>query len=339
MNMGFGDGAFLASVREQYKQYLPEGAEFPFKNLGSASLVESHENLKKAYGGEHGGLEYEDYRRFLEVLAKEVVDRLESSIKREKGEHGFQFIKRMAGLEGEYVAARGFLMKITNHYDLEGLREILAAAGSVVKKREGPSPLDHEQNSKVFVYTDRVHQDKFSAAIAKGDTEAMGDLSAKGVPLDGPRTWRQDRPLFEAARYGQIEAARALLDAGANQDLASRRHKGLSLIAQAALHNQTEFFKFMLTRGADPGILLTEKVGPDTVFDIVQRNTYAGDEESRGIWNLLKDLGKSGKVYEQGKGMGKLLKTSIHPEESVNARSELELRGLGVWVGSIDRDG
>ena len=330
------DGAFIDSVKDRYREYL-QSKEIPFKNLGSPSLRESKENLNKALYGEHGGLRYADYRRFVGILGEELVSAVKASIpsgegweeeREEKpGESGFLYVVRVEKvrcivrnkkssvvlLDPEIGGSDSLLEKLQKEYDPYGLlvEFDMAAANAILDTgimagkrgaKEGTDWLTKFRGwivsgleSDKDIYIERVKADRFSLAASRGDMEAMGDLRTAHFDniLDGWGAWKQDRPLFEAAKYGQVEAAKALLGGGAwaNEDLTSRKIKGLSLLGQAAFYGQSEFFEFMLTRGADPRVLLDQKVEGVSVFDILENRAGSGkDKASARILDTLKGV-------------------------------------------------
>ena len=113
------------------------------------------------------------------------------------------------------------------------------------------------------------------------------------VSIDGKGFDRvYDKPLFEAAKHGQVESAQALLELGANEYLTSSKVPGLSLISQAALHGQPEFFNFMLERGADPKVLLTQEVDGKSVYQRIQERSSGSSDEGE-MWKLVESAVKS----------------------------------------------
>ena len=330
---GLNDQQFINSVKEQYKQYLPEGESFPFKNLdgdrGIFGMLEANENLEKAMEqGEHGGLEYEAYRRFLGILGKDVVRAAETAFGKEAGQTGIKFLgSAVKSKNPAALKSRDLLNNLQMRFDPDNTRgglidesaeKMAAYAGYAgrasttadrlwVKKQwrhRFQDTIRDDLVSHKASYTKRVEQDRFATAASRGDVSALQDIADPGASLDGNNTWRQDRPLFEAAKYGQVEMARVLLDAGANQDLTSRKTKGLSLIGQAAMYSQPEFFKFLLTRGVDPKVLLTERVMGRAVCDVVRDRSDDGkDKASQQIWKVLEDLLKGQDGAEQGLGV------------------------------------
>ena len=141
-------------------------------------------------------------------------------------------------------------------------------------------------------------------AVGKGDIGEMTGYSSS-TPVNGePLVRAFDRPLFEAAKHGQVEAAKALLGFGANEDLTSYKVPGLSLISQAALHGQPEFFDFMLTRGADPKVLMDQDVKGISVYAHVAREAAdSPDGSSAKILRALQGLknkAKARKIQDKG---------------------------------------
>jgi ankyrin repeat protein len=83
--------------------------------------------------------------------------------------------------------------------------------------------------------------------LSYGATPAEG-LSGEDWPK-AAHQWLRISPLHEAARKGDVEEAKKLLEAGA--DLTARdEHLGSTPLAWAARFGQLEMVKFLLQRGA-----------------------------------------------------------------------------------------
>lgn len=93
--------------------------------------------------------------------------------------------------------------------------------------------------------------DIFEAA-AVGHVERVHDLIEGDPPLVG--VWSTDgfTPLHLACFFGHLEAARLLLEAGANVGVPARNPMRVQPLHSAAASGQVEIVRELLARGADP---------------------------------------------------------------------------------------
>ena len=93
--------------------------------------------------------------------------------------------------------------------------------------------------------------DIFKAA-ADGNLEALKQHLAAGTDLDQRSPQDQSTPLMLAALFGQAEAAKALMEAGAKVDL--KNNDGNTALNMAAFLCRTETVQALLDKGADRNI-------------------------------------------------------------------------------------
>ena len=92
-------------------------------------------------------------------------------------------------------------------------------------------------------------------AVREGDTAGVARLLAAGANPNASVPGRtpsgkvvQSTALWQAAGCGQLEAARLLLDGGADPSLAAG--DGVTPLMAAAAHGQLEVLRLLLARGA-----------------------------------------------------------------------------------------
>ena len=93
-------------------------------------------------------------------------------------------------------------------------------------------------------------EDNVWAAAALGDTAALERHISAGAPLDDDDPVFGVTPLAWAALHGRTEAAKWLLDNGA--DIGARNRDGGTALHAAAFMGRTETVRLLLERGADP---------------------------------------------------------------------------------------
>ena len=92
--------------------------------------------------------------------------------------------------------------------------------------------------------------DNIWAAAALGDTDALERHAAAGAPLDVPDPTLGTTPLAWSALHGHTDAAKWLLDNGA--EVNALNGDGSTALHSAAFMGQAEIVRLMLERGADP---------------------------------------------------------------------------------------
>ena len=312
MELGLDKGEFIDRVLDRCEKYSPE-SEIPFeisKGKGSydkfedLSLRSANNNLCKALDGEHGGLNYGSYVRFLGILAHSVVDAgVREARENGRPDTGWDWLES----EGRGEDSKDLLMEMMGRYEPAGFKALL--------KKTGNDPFPKyvkDLGMKIEEYERTVLCDRLAAAAARGD---MGDVNAiignrcrGNLVIDGSNVKGQDRPLFEAVRYGQVGSFKDLLDAGANEDLTSRKTDGLSLLGQAVFYEQPEITKLILERGADPKVLQIQEIAGKSVADIVadwaERKPDGKSSEILGILRSFEQKKTSGKkLRSQNKGI------------------------------------
>ncbi len=149
----------------------------------------------------------------------------------------------------------------------DGLREYLAAmAWSAGQQRE-------------------ARQGSLHFAVEQGDPDAVRRLAQQHpaqIEAPAPPDW-PETPLALAARLGQIEAARALLDAGATAGAVSA--DGATPLHHAARHGQPEIAALLLERRAD--VDAADSRG-ETPLLAAARSL---EPEARRVAELLEDAG------------------------------------------------
>ncbi len=114
--------------------------------------------------------------------------------------------------------------------------------------------------------TARAGLDAFAHAIGLSSAEYLpakppvraGDVAARGPRKVGPDYQGGMTALLYAAREGHIEAARALVEGGANINLASAE-ENMSPLVMAIINGHYELAMYLLQHGADPN--LTSRTG------------------------------------------------------------------------------
>jgi ankyrin repeat protein len=91
-------------------------------------------------------------------------------------------------------------------------------------------------------------QGELIAAAARNDLKQVGALLKQGVNANATVDRWGENALMHAVLHGNIDMARALLDAGANPDLQGR---GFSPLGMAALRGHVQIVRLLLRAGAD----------------------------------------------------------------------------------------
>jgi ankyrin repeat protein len=109
-----------------------------------------------------------------------------------------------------------------------------------------------------------------------GQAEAVALLVARGAELDAHGTgWMTGTPLHSAASGRHLEAARRLLDAGADPNL--RQSQGFTALHAAAEHGDAALVRLLLAHGADP------TTRTDDGRDALAFAEGSGDDETLGL--------------------------------------------------------
>ena len=117
------------------------------------------------------------------------------------------------------------------------LDDLLKAEG---KPRRPPAPASAPQDTG-------LHE-----AIVGDDLESVQRLIESGADLNGREPMGGASPLISAAVFGRTEAAKALIDAGADLDL--RNNDGSTALTTAAFFARAEIVEALLAAGADKSI-------------------------------------------------------------------------------------
>ncbi|UCF19278.1 MAG: SDR family NAD(P)-dependent oxidoreductase [Gemmatimonadota bacterium] len=121
---------------------------------------------------------------------------------------------------------------------LRMLDEVLGATGRAASR---PSPPPEGQRDL-----------RFHEAIVRGDLEAVRELIEAGVDLNGREPSGGSSPLISAATFGQTEAAKVLIGAGA--DLDQQNNEGSTALITAAFFAHADIVEALLAAGADKSI-------------------------------------------------------------------------------------
>lgn len=97
---------------------------------------------------------------------------------------------------------------------------------------------------------------QFLAALFLGDTGRVGALLARHPHLTTQPDGRGDRPIHHAARNGDTDIARLLIDHGADVNAASTR--GHTALYCAGGHGHLDTLRLLLDHGADPDAVFTD---------------------------------------------------------------------------------
>ena len=102
-----------------------------------------------------------------------------------------------------------------------------------------------------------------------GQPDAARLLVERGADLEARSTNEQfaldAAPLHSASAAGQLEVCRVLLEAGA--DVNAVQHGGYTALLDAAANKNRELFDFLLERGADRDARLDDGRGVDELFN------------------------------------------------------------------------
>jgi NAD(P)-dependent dehydrogenase (short-subunit alcohol dehydrogenase family) len=101
-------------------------------------------------------------------------------------------------------------------------------------------------------------------AIVRGDLEAARDLIEAGADLNVRESSGGSSPLITAAIFGQTEAAKALIEAGA--DLDQQNNDGSTALITAAFFARADIVEALLAAGADKSI---RNSAGSTALDVV----------------------------------------------------------------------
>jgi ankyrin repeat protein len=115
-------------------------------------------------------------------------------------------------------------------------------------------------------------------AIIEGDLGAVRELIEAGSDPNAKAPSGGSSPLITAATFGRTEAARALIDAGADVD--QRNNDGSTALITAAFMCRTEIVEALLAAGADKSI--SNNAG-STALDVVT----VPFEAIQGIYDYL----------------------------------------------------
>jgi hypothetical protein len=115
-------------------------------------------------------------------------------------------------------------------------------------------------------------------AITRGDVGTVRQMVEAGADLDVREPSGGSSPLITAAVFGQTEAARLLIEAGADVNL--QNNEGSTALLTAAFFANPEIVELLLAAGADK--TLRNYMGASAI-DVVT----APFEEMRGIYDLV----------------------------------------------------
>ncbi len=119
-------------------------------------------------------------------------------------------------------------------------------------------------------------------AAASGNVDAMKQQLAAGKDVDAKEQPGGSTPLLVAAVFGRVEAAKLLIEKGANVN--ARSDDGATALHGAAFFCHTEIVELLLSKGAD---INAENIRGETSLDAV-----AGEwsQELEGIYKWLAEL-------------------------------------------------
>ena len=148
-------------------------------------------------------------------------------------------------------------------------------------------------------YQEVVKEDSLGFAAGRGDLPEVQRLLQAGASPLGVGTATSDLPLVMAAvAKDNTRIADLLLEAGANMDMVSKGRMGippdLSIQSVAATEGQVDFFDYMVSIGADAGVVYKQKIGELSVYDWVEaKATKEGSAEpgdNQPYQGILKSL-------------------------------------------------
>jgi len=119
-------------------------------------------------------------------------------------------------------------------------------------------------------------------AAASGNIEAIKQHLGAGTDVDAKESPGGSTPLLVAATFGQVEAAKLLIEKGANVNATS--NDGATALHGAAFFCHTEIVKLLLGKGA---VVDAENVRGETPLDAV---TVEWSQELEGIYTWLAEL-------------------------------------------------
>ncbi len=136
-----------------------------------------------------------------------------------------------------------------------------------------------------FKAQDAAHASMLVSVAQFGNAQAVRDLIAAGVPADSrDPTWKISA-LSPAARRGEVEMLRTLLDAGAGKANKEDRSAALSV---AAAEGNVEIVRLLLSSGADPSYrdetgktALMNATLAGIYLESIRMNKMLGEEEDR----------------------------------------------------------
>ena len=121
-------------------------------------------------------------------------------------------------------------------------------------------------------------------AVLNGEPEWIRELAAMGMDLN-ERTPTGDTPLCAAIRLSEGDCAQALLDAGADPDLAGR--EGQPPIVLASLQRSAGGLQALLNAGVDPNTKLPSTVSKELIDKIVIRDLKWSLANDRSLTPLM----------------------------------------------------
>ena len=351
---------FMGLVAREYKDYYPSGMGREVGTNPGATWERALGDLEYFMGeGHHGGLLFNRYCKFVAHL----VCRLPLNYLRKKEGSGFlggslggslECLFRFEGAENSKAVVG--LLKRTDKI----LKRVARlpfdgdVGGRLAKELHEYGYTDIDTSEKGFRgtpaewqglrekspykqsrarYEAAVKGDSLGFAAARGDALEVKCCLAEGVSFSGANANTSDLPLVMAAVGGSTEVVDHLLRAGANIDMVSLGRAGippgLSVQSVAAIYGKQEFFDKMVSLGADPGVVLKQRVGNLSVYEWVEakaaKERAASPAEDirpyQGMLERLETLGK-GKGKDAGKGQGSGLGMSGKFPQS-SARTQL----------------
>ena len=299
------DIEFMEYVGECFESFYPESERQEFsvpvgkRMLRVDNLKAQLSDLGKILQGFHGGLEYEEYQRFVGIVGRSVMD----AGKKRADETMSQATKYADNTFFDFLRQD------------KTLHQSFGDAIADPETARGRESREYFKNA----YLENFHDDGLAMAAARGDISIMRFHFDQGGDVNGNKTWNPDRPLFMAVRNGQVEAFKVLLgEFGANMDLISSGgiEPGLkwaddplrgkmtlrkSLLSVAALYNQPEMFELVMQNKADPKSLLT-----DHVYSVGRNANDINEGKYNGVFELSVYESISMRSASDGKNWGQI---------------------------------
>ncbi len=207
--------------------------------------------------------------------------------------------------------------------DLDTLRELLAAEPALAGARDaaGVSLILHalyrHLPGAAALLLERTPAPDLPTAAAAGDVARLGELLAAGVSPSAPAA-DGFLPLHLAAYFGQREAARALLDAGADPNAPAAGHpSGVAPLASAVAGGDRGLIELLLERGAAPdptqagGFTPLQAAAARGDRDLCRRLLDAGADPRRAD-----DAGRTAADHAADRGHADLARELRAPTES-----------------------